>query len=182
MNYGYDVSPYARGLDCCPYDAFIADTASDMILAGLSIYFGIVFLVAIVISILQIIGMWKMFTKAGEKGWKSIIPIYNVVILFKISGLSPWLILAYFATVIPFVGWIVTFCLTIYQSYKLSKSFGKDIGYTIGLILVTPIFYMILGLGNAEYVGPGGEKVATATSEQPIAEIEKVEESKSDEE
>lgn len=81
---------------------------------------------------------------------------YNIVILFKISGLSPWLVLVYLASIIPFVGWIAVLVLTIYQAYSLAKSFGKDVGYTFGLWLLPTIFYMILGFGKAEYVGPGG--------------------------
>lgn len=106
-----------------------------------------------VIAIIQIISMWKIFTKAGEKGWKAIIPIYNLITLYKISGVSPWLVLLYFLSVIPVVGWLVTFILTIYVYSKLSKLFGKDIGYTLGLIFLTPIFFAMLAFGSAEYVG-----------------------------
>jgi hypothetical protein len=34
--------------------------------------------------------MWKIFEKAGEAGWKSIIPIYNVYIMYKIVGMKNW--------------------------------------------------------------------------------------------
>mgnify|MGYP004683762459 FL=1 len=46
------------------------------------------------IIVISYIGMWKCFEKAGEKGWKAIIPFYNYAILYKISGMSPyWAIL-----------------------------------------------------------------------------------------
>lgn len=109
--------------------------------------------VIVVIAIVQIVSMWKIFIKAGEKGWKAIIPIYNLITLYKISGVSPWLVLLYLLSVIPVVGWLVTFILTIYAYSKLSKSFGKDIGYTLGLIFLTPIFFAMLAFGSAEYVG-----------------------------
>lgn len=110
-------------------------------------------IIMLIIIILQIVAMWKVFTKAGEKGWKSIIPIYNVVTLFKISGLSPLLVLVYLAGIIPVVGPIICLVLTIYQANSLSKSFGKTAGFTVGLVLLAPIFYMILGFGKATYVG-----------------------------
>lgn len=119
-------------------------------------FLGIFLIIVLFIAILQIIGYWKVFTKAGEKGWKSIIPIYNLVTLFRISGLSPWMVCGYLLTFIPFIGWLIVLGINIYQANKLAKSFGKDVGYTVGLVLLPPIFYMILGLGNAEYVGPGG--------------------------
>ena len=42
------------------------------VLATLGAFVGIILIMGLVIGVLQIIGMWKMFTKAGEKGWKSI--------------------------------------------------------------------------------------------------------------
>lgn len=113
----------------------------------------VVSLVCFAVAIVQIIAMWKIFTKAGEEGWKAIIPIYNMVILFKISGLSPWLILCYLATVIPVIGGLVSLGITIYLAYSLAKSFGKSGAFTVGLVLLAPIFYMILGFGSAQYVG-----------------------------
>ena len=118
-------------------------------------FLGIIMVVSSVVAILQILGMWKVFTKAGEKGWKCLIPIYNMVILFRISGLSPWIIFGYLAGIIPFLGWIVCLGISIYQCNSLAKAFGKDVGYTIGLLFLPTIFYMILGFGNAQYIGKG---------------------------
>ncbi len=123
--------------------------------AVLGAFIGIILVVSFVVAILQILGMWKVFTKAGEKGWKCLIPIYNMVILFRISGLSPWIIFGYLACIIPFLGWIVCLGISIYQCNSLAKAFGKDVGYTIGLLFLPTIFYMILGFGNAQYIGKG---------------------------
>lgn len=49
------------------------------------------FLLAIFIFyILIVIANWKIFEKAGEAGWKSIIPIYNIYIMFKIVNMKNW--------------------------------------------------------------------------------------------
>lgn len=139
----------------------------DAIAAATTVFAGALMVYAIIvlaIAIVQIIAMWKIFTKAGEKGWKAIIPIYNAVILFKISGLSPWLILVYLAVIIPFVGWIAGIALTAVLCYKLAKSFGKDAGWAVGLYFLAPIFYMILGFGKSEYVGPAGETATVETT------------------
>ena len=135
--------------------------AASALVGSLLATYGIIVLL---ITIAQIVAMWKIYSKAGEAGWKSLIPIYNIVVLFRISGLSPWLVLVYLTSIIPFIGWIAILVLTIVQANKLSKSFGKDIGYTIGLIFLPTIFYMILGFGNASYVGPGGEDSFTNIS------------------
>ena len=49
-----------------------------------------IFVIAFYVAL--VVAQWKIFVKAGEEGWKSIIPIYNVIILYKISGLSPWML------------------------------------------------------------------------------------------
>lgn len=152
-----DISQYAReGLD-----SSVATGIGAMLGAMLGVYL----MIALVIGILQLVAMWKVYSKAGEKGWKSLIPIYNIVVLFKISGISPWLIFVYFAAIIPFVGWIAVLALSVYQANQLSKSFGKDVGYTVGLFFLPTIFYMILGFGSSQYVGPGGK---ASTSDEPI--------------
>ena len=112
---------------------------------------GVVYTIVAIIYVLEIIGMWKIFVKAGIAGWKSIIPIYNLVLLFKLSGESPWLILLFF---VP----IANLYPALHQPYKLAKSFGKGIGCTLALIFFPGFAYMYLGLGKAEYVSAGGNE------------------------
>lgn len=111
------------------------------------------FSVILVLSIfvIAIIASWKLFKKAGQKGWKSIIPIYNTVILFKIAGLSAWWALGYFASIIPVIGGFISLGVTIYLMYSLAKAFGKSGWFAVGLLLLSPIFLMILAFGNSEY-------------------------------
>ena len=42
----------------------------------------------------------------------------------------------------------------------LSKSFGKEEGFTVGLVLLGIVFFPILGFGDAKYLGPFGDKTA----------------------
>ena len=120
--------------------------------AGLAAFGIVTWLIFIAVYVLLIIANWKIFTKAGEAGWKSLIPIYNLVVLFKIIGLSPWLLLLFLASWIPFVGWIVVAVLEILTMVKLSQAFGHGAGFAIGLIFLPNIFTLILGFGSSEYV------------------------------
>ena len=45
---------------------------------------------SVIFYVLLIIANWRIFEKAGEAGWKSIIPIYNVYIMFKIVKMKNW--------------------------------------------------------------------------------------------
>ena len=106
--------------------------------------------VLLVVYILVVIAMWKVFTKAGKPGWASLIPVYNMVVMYQIVGLNPWLLLLY---LIPFVKWIAALVLSIMLNVKLAKVFGKSTGFAIGLIFLNPIFLLILGFGDAKYIG-----------------------------
>ena len=103
-----------------------------------------------VIYVLLIIAMWKIFTKAGKPGWASIIPIYNIVVMFQIIGLNPWLLLLY---LIPVVNFVVAIVFSIMQASRLSKAFGKGTGFAFGLFFLNPIFLLILGFGDSKYIG-----------------------------
>ena len=98
---------------------------------------------------------WVVFTKAGEEGWKSLIPIYNLYVLLKIVGRPGWWLILYLIPFVNFVIWIIV-------SVDLAKSFGKGTGFALGLIFLTPIFYLILAFGDATYRGPAATPGAGA--------------------
>src|SRR5437763_12510103 len=98
-------------------------------------------------TILMIAAWWKIFTMAGQPGWACIIPIYNLYVWCKIVGRPWWWILL---MLIPFVNFIILIILLI----DLAKSFGKGVGFGIGLLLLPIIFFPILGFGSAQYQGP----------------------------
>jgi hypothetical protein len=106
-------------------------------------------------TILMIAACWKVFTKASQPGWASIIPIYNWYVLCKIVGRPGWWVIL---LLIPFVNFIVGIVLCI----DLAKSFGKGVGFGIGLILLSVIFFPILGFGSAQYQGPTAGSLAPA--------------------
>ena len=110
-------------------------------------------------TILMIAACWKIFTKAGQPGWAAIIPIYNWYILCKIVGRPGWWVIL---LLIPFINFIIGIILCI----DLAKSFGKGVGFGIGLILLGLIFFPILGFGSAQYQGPaaGGSAPSTAAT------------------
>lgn len=103
------------------------------------------------IGVFMIVVMWILFTKAGEPGWAILIPIYNILVLLKISGKPWWWIFGIFLSIIPFIGWIGAIAWGFLIVHGISLNFGKDIGYTFGLYLLGFIFFPILAFGNATY-------------------------------
>ena len=113
----------------------------------------------LVISIIAIIALWRIFSKAGEAGWKAIIPIYNYYVLLKIVGRPGWWLLL---LLIPFVNIIVYLLVSV----DLAKSFGKsEVFGVVAIWLFSIIGYMILGFGESKYVGPAsGDSASTASA------------------
>ncbi len=130
--------------------------------------FGIVMLVALVLVVLSIVAYWKIFTKAGEPGWKSIIPFYNSFMIYKLVWDVQWFwitlaiaianIFIPFA-VVKFILNIVTTVIGIILVHKLSKAFGHGVGFTLGLIFLSIIFLLILAFDSSEYIGNDGDKI-----------------------
>ena len=102
----------------------------------------------LLIGIIVIIADWKIYVKAGKPGWACIIPFYNIVVLCEIVGKPTWWVVL---CLIPGVNLVIYIILLNH----LSLSFGKDVGFTLGLIFLWFIFYPILGFGDAKYSGPG---------------------------
>lgn len=103
-------------------------------------------LIILALVIFMIAAVWKVFAKAGEPGWACLIPIYNIIVLLKVSGKPVWWIILF---IIPFVNFIISLLVSL----GLAKNFGKGGGFGVGLWLLGPIFFPILGFGDAKFVG-----------------------------
>ncbi len=87
---------------------------------------------------------WKVYAKAGKPGWACIVPIYNFIILLEIVNKPWWWI---FLMLIPIAN--IVFIIIILN--RLSKSFGKSEGFTVGLVLLSVIFWAILAFDSSVY-------------------------------
>ena len=110
-------------------------------------------LICFALAIFQIAAMWRVFTKAKQPGWAAIIPIYNIYIMTKVAGKPGIWVLWMFIPILNIV-----FMIWLYN--MISKSFGHDEGFTVGLVLLGIIFWPILGFGSSKYLGPYGNPEA----------------------
>ncbi|MBM4157556.1 MAG: signal peptidase I [Ignavibacteria bacterium] len=113
------------------------------------ILFIILAVIAIIFIILYVIGGWKMFKKAGKPGYAILVPYVDLWIILEIIGRPYWWIFLYM--IIAPIIWIII-------SIDIAKSFGKSIGFGIGIIFLPFIFIPIIGLGKAEYKGSLAQK------------------------
>lgn len=119
----------------------------DLLVGMISAYLGLV----AVIALFAIIVGWKVFTKAGQPGWAVLVPIYNLYVYTQIVKRPGWWILLYFASVIPVVGSLAVLVVSIMDTIRLAKVFGKGTGFGVGLLLLGVIFYPILAFGDSNY-------------------------------
>ena len=132
-----------------------ADVTLNMILP----YFVVIFLLYYVFSI---IGNVLIFNKAGlgKKKWLGLIPIANDFMLYK----TFWNLKAFIVYIIAMTGnlytrgttekYIAGFCLLasitvlimeVMMADRISKAFGKSALWTLGLLIIFPVFAIILG-------------------------------------
>jgi hypothetical protein len=112
------------------------DAVGGMLAASMAV-FGVIALIGLAITVFAIVCNWKIFEKAGRKGWEAIIPIYNMYVMTQIAGLQSWYIIL---LIIPFVNFVAS----VYLIYKFVKSFGQGIGFCIGYIFLPIIFVAIM--------------------------------------
>ncbi len=109
-------------------------------------------LLAILVYVGMIGGMWKAFEKAGEPGWTCLVPIYNMMIMSKIAGRGENYGLM---CLIPCVGPIFAILILL----DFCKKFDVGGGFVIGLLLLPMVFWPMLGFGSAKYIGGGARAV-----------------------
>lgn len=153
---------YAGSNDFAPIDA-----GAMAAFAGVGIVF---FVVIFAIIALLIASWWKIFTKAGQPGWAAIIPVYNIYIMLKMVNMSPFLLLIIISLFIPilnFIGMIAWFVVIVMMYHKISLAFGKNVGYTLGLVFLSIIFLPILAFGSSVYTKPVDDANAPVPPQDP---------------
>jgi hypothetical protein len=106
-------------------------------------------LVFLVLPLFYTVVVARLVLRAGQTGAAAYIPLYNVALLFRVCGLSPWLALPYF---IPLIGLLVHFRLSL----AVSRSFRCPPLLFVGVLVVPAVGLPILAYGNFPYRGPNG--------------------------
>ena len=102
---------------------------------------------SILLFVIYIISWWKMFTKAGEEGWKVLVPIYGAYIEFKIVYGNGW---KFLLCLVPIIRWFVPIMVAV----RMAQAYGKSIGFGILNLFFPGICVLFLAFGNCDYEGP----------------------------
>lgn len=87
-----------------------------------------------VFGVLPLVSKMVLYNQKGKHSWGALIPIYSDILLFKIAGLSPWLILLY---LVPIASTIIR----IISKVKFIKAYGKSTAFAILALFFPVIFY-----------------------------------------
>ncbi len=107
------------------------------------------YLLLILFSITTVIGLWKMFSLAGEQSWKAFIPLYNFIVWLKLIKKPWWWI---FLIITPGVNFLMFSIMSLLMAKAFNKrSFQeKTIAFLIGFIYLPYIAFQ----KDTVYVGP----------------------------
>src|SRR6266498_2833778 len=90
------------------------------------------------------VGMWRVFVKAGKPGWLSLVPLYNIVVLFDIADMGIVFIAALF---------LPGFNLMVYMLLcgRLAGVFDRGRWFAVGLFFFPMFFLPVLGFDGSKY-------------------------------
>jgi len=103
--------------------------------------------VELIAAAMSIMVMWTIYVRAGQPGWASIVPVYNMVVLMNIAGRPAWWFVLMLIPVVNFIIWFMV-CM------DLAVAFDRGIPFAAGLFFVPFIFFPIMAFGEPDYVGP----------------------------
>lgn len=126
-----------------------------------------------IIALLLLVSEWRVLEKAGEKGWKTLIPFYNIYISHHVMGMAHiWFILEIIVWPIellleildPVPDWleigfgiptaIITIISMIVHANCMGKCFGKSRLYRLGLLLLPEVCLPMIAFGKSKYIKP----------------------------
>lgn len=137
--------------------------ATDSAMGAWGAFFLIYSLVVLALSVVMIVAMWKVYKKAGQPGWASLVPFYNVYVLNKMTGRPEWFFWAALASMLLMFVWIpVFYVFWLIWCLDLAKSFGRSATFgVVGLFLFGFVGWPMLGFGKDKYAGPSAGGGAT---------------------
>ncbi len=107
------------------------------------------FLFLIIFSITTIIGLWKLFSLAGEQGWKAFVPVYNFIVWLKIIKKPWWWIFLIITPGVNFLMYVIM-CLLMAKAFNKRSFSEKFLAAAFGFVYLLYISFQ----ADTKYVGP----------------------------
>ncbi len=102
-------------------------------------------MINLAVLVLTVIAYWMVFEKAGEAGWKALIPFYNEYILFKVSGKKD---LFWWKLGAQILGIIASIVMVVAGVFLIMSLFGGDYGFSYGLFFGSCAVLALTGIAG----------------------------------
>lgn len=117
--------------------------------------------VCLAVMVFMIISRWRIFTKARLPGWGILIPVYNIVLMFQLWGMSGrWALSLLFPPLL--------LVMMIINSFNIAEKFWKHWTYGLGIIFIKIVFIPILAFDDSKYLGQKIAKPAAKVFTKPV--------------
>ncbi|MEG2283328.1 MAG: DUF5684 domain-containing protein [Bacilli bacterium] len=150
-------------------DMMVITNIIDKIMKIISNYTEILMILSIVMGLIMFISLTLILISSGKSIWLSIIPVYQVIVLFQVVGVNPFWLLT---CLIPGVNLISIFILYIIVNFHLARSFNKSFSFGLGLCIIPYFFYPLIVILKSNYLGPNGIKNKLAPQPLDVIEVD----------
>lgn len=138
-------------------------------------------IISLVLLIGCIVAKYILFEKAGERGWKSLIPFYSEITLSKIITGKKVLGIVWIASILLYqivltavlfippeilLGLLfyltdlfryIMIVVTAFVSFKFGRAYGKSVVWSAAMIFLSDILIIVMGFDKkVKYTGPNG--------------------------
>ena len=152
----------------------LAGPNGESIMAGIHIFLvllAVLAVLAVAVVVINLVCRWRIFTKAGEKGWKALIPFYSDYINYKIAWdgriylallvgtIASSVLGALFGLINAGLGMVVSVIIStvvagakavasMILQFKFARAFGKNDYFAVGLYFLNNIFKTLTALAT----------------------------------
>lgn len=133
------------------------------IYAIIAAFLGLFFLFAVIFYVVGSLFLMKLFEKAGVQGkWRAWVPVYNMMIFFKLGDLSPWLVLYTLGASIV-VSWIpvvnvlsglVSLAFAVFAAiaaYRIGLKLQKEPAWVILFVFLSLVWLGIVAFDRSRW-------------------------------
>ncbi len=129
------------------------------VFAGLMAAAGLLLIVGIAGYVLTSFFLMKLFQKAGVQGdWRAWVPVYNMMIFFKLGDLSPWLVLYGVAgtVLLSWIGIGAIFSLALFvasaaAAWRVGLKLQKEPVWVVLYVVLSIVWFAILGFDQSRW-------------------------------
>lgn len=105
--------------------------------------------IALVLYVWIALALSSVFRKADEQPWKAWVPVLNAIVFLRLAGLPGWLVVL---AVVPILGTLAFFVVTIIALQRINRSFGLGTGMTVLGAILFPVWASVVGWGSARWL------------------------------